>query len=409
MLGMDGYPVTIAAEGRSTQTGTLVAILGAIPQPVLAVGADDRIVAANGLGFALFPALRVGMPLASHLRSPDVLDAIAAARTAGNAARARWDERVPVERLFEVTITPLDGLDCGPLVVVHLREVSETRHFERMRVDFIANASHELRTPLASLLGFIDTLQGPARNDERARGRFLGIMREQAQRMARLVDDLLSLSRVEQHLHLRPQAPVDLTLVLRHIVDTLSPLAHDNGVDLAVTAAGPVVVCGNRDELLRVVENLIENAVKYGAHEAVDHRVLIEVDRAPAGRAGMEGVLRVTDHGPGIAAEHLPRLTERFYRVDASASRAKGGTGLGLALVKHVVARHRGRLSIASTPGVSTTFAVFLPLHADDTKAAPSVPMTLPNGNLSVGNPSVGKLSAGSVASAEAPLPPPPA
>ena len=279
-----------------------------------------------------------------------------------------------------------------------------------MRVDFIANASHELRTPLASLLGFIETLQGPARNDERARGRFLGIMREQAQRMARLVDDLLSLSRVEQHLHLRPQAPVDLTLVLRHIVDTLSPLAHDHGVSLAVAAAGPVVVCGNRDELMRVVENLIENAVKYGAHEAVDHRVLIQVDRAPAGRAGMEGVLRVTDHGPGIAAEHLPRLTERFYRVDASASRAKGGTGLGLALVKHIVARHRGRLSIASTPGVSTTFTVFLPLHADDAKAAASVPMTLPTADPPawdppIGDPLIGKASAGSASSAEAPLP----
>ncbi len=367
MTRMDKHPGTTAIQPGVGDPTILVALLGAIPQPVLALGADDRIVAANGPALALFPALRVGMPLASHLRSPDVLDAIAAARAGDAATRASWDERVPVERLFEVTVTPLAGVDRGSMVIVYLHEVSEARHFERMRVDFIANASHELRTPLASLLGFIETLQGPARNDERARGRFLGIMREQAQRMTRLIDDLLSLSRVEQHLHLRPQAPVDLTLLLHHIVDTLSPLAHDSGVDLAVAASGPVIVSGNRDELMRVAENLVENAVKYGACEAADRRVLIQVGRAPAGRAGLEGMMRVTDHGPGIAAEHLPRLTERFYRVDASASRAKGGTGLGLALVKHIVARHRGRLSIASRPAVSTTFAVFLPLHASDT------------------------------------------
>ena len=341
-------------------------LLVAIPQPVLAVGPDDRVVAVNAPARALFPALRVGVPLASHLRSPDVLDAVAAARAGGVGTEASWLERVPVERVFAVTITPLDPFDCGALVVLYLHEISEARRFERMRVDFITNASHELRTPLASLLGFIETLQGPARDDGRARGRFLAIMREQAQRMARLVDDLLSLSRVEQHLHLRPQAPVDLAQVLRHIADTLAPLAHDTGVTLQVTARDRIVVSGDRDELMRVAENLIENAIKYGASAALDRRVRVLVDRVAAGKGRSEAVVRVVDHGPGIAAEHLPRLTERFYRVDASASRAKGGTGLGLALVKHIVARHRGRLSIASTPGEATTFSVFLPLHPSD-------------------------------------------
>ena len=217
--------------------GALALILSALPEAVLAVDADDRILEVNPPARALFPALRAGSPLASHLRSPDVLDAVTEAREAGATTRTSWLERVPVERLFEVNVAPVTGLDCGPLVLVYLHEISETRRFERMRVDFIANASHEMRTPLSSLLGFIETLQGPARNDEVARGKFLTIMREQAQRMARLVDDLLSLSRVEQHLHLKPKTPVDLALVARHIVDTLTPLAHDQGVTLELLGA----------------------------------------------------------------------------------------------------------------------------------------------------------------------------
>ena len=337
---------------------TLGAILAALPEAVLAVDAEDRIVAVNPQAEALFPALRSGVPLASHLRSPDVLDAINASRASNHASRASWLERVPVERLFDVAVAPVTGLACGPIVVVSLHEISETRRFERMRVDFITNASHELRTPLASLLGFVETLQGPARNDEKARNRFLGIMREQAQRMARLVDDLLSLSRVEQHLHLRPKAPVDLTLILRHIADTLTPLAQESGVELVLAQSETVIVSGDRDELMRVAENLIENAIKYGASEADDRRVELT-----AAARGLEGVMTIRDFGTGIAPEHLPRLTERFYRVDAGQSRAKGGTGLGLALVKHIVARHRGRLTIASTKGAGAIFSVFLPLH----------------------------------------------
>ena len=340
-------------------------LLDAIPEPVLVVGADDRILEVNPPTKALFPALRLGMPLASHLRSPDVLDAIATARSDGRKTHASWLERVPVERLFEVNVTPIDDLDCGPVTIVYLHEISETRRFERMRVDFITNASHELRTPLASLLGFVETLQGPARADEKARDRFLTIMHQQAQRMSRLVDDLLSLSRIEQHLHLRPKTPVDLNLVLRHIADTLAPLARETEVDLLLEMGDPVVVSGDRDELMRIAENLIENAIKYGASDAADRRVVIAVRRDRA-----EGIMSVTDHGPGIAAEHLPRLTERFYRVDAGASRAKGGTGLGLALVKHIVARHRGRLAIESKTGVATTFEVHLPLHPTQGRGA---------------------------------------
>jgi two-component system phosphate regulon sensor histidine kinase PhoR len=355
----------------SGEAGSDLLILGkliaAIPEVVLAIGIDDRIIEANPPARALFPTLRTGVPLANYLRSPDVLDAVALARSTGEPTRASWLERVPVERLFDVNAAPVTDLDCGLVVIVTLREISETRRFERMRVDFITNASHELRTPLSSLLGFIETLQGPARNDEKARARFLTIMREQARRMARLVDDLLSLSRVEQHLHLRPKQPVDLLLVLRHIIDTLTPLAHESGVDLRLTGE-PVIVSGDRDELMRLAENLIENAIKYGASDADDKTVTIEITKART-----EAVFLVRDHGAGIAAEHLPRLTERFYRVDAGQSRAKGGTGLGLALVKHIIARHRGRLSIASTQGVGSVFTVSLPLHADAEEAVTKV------------------------------------
>ena len=179
--------------------------------------------------------------------------------------RVTWLERVPVERFFELNVAPMEGPQFEPTMILTLHDLSEARRVERMRVDFVANASHELRTPLASLLGFIETLQGPAREDAEARVKFLAIMREQAQRMTRLVDDLLSLSRIEQNLHLRPQAPVDIVSILRHIADTLAPMARDNDVVLKVDVPAKVIVTGDRDELLRVVENLVENAIKYGA------------------------------------------------------------------------------------------------------------------------------------------------
>jgi two-component system, OmpR family, phosphate regulon sensor histidine kinase PhoR len=187
-------------------------------------------------------------------------------------------------------------------------------------------------------------------------------MREQAQRMSRLVDDLLSLSRIEQHLHVRPDTPVDLVGILRHIVDTLTPMADEADVHLQIDAPAAVIVPGDRDELVRVAENLIENAIKYGAGSPAAARKLVEINLAVQSQ---QTILTVRDHGPGIAPEHIPRLTERFYRVDAGQSRAKGGTGLGLAIVKHILARHRGRLNINSVIGEGAMFSVVLPLHDD--------------------------------------------
>jgi two-component system phosphate regulon sensor histidine kinase PhoR len=349
----------------TTLTGSSLDLIGglieALPEAVLVIAADDRLLFANAPARALFPALRPGDLLARGLRSPDVLDSLGRVRANKCAEHVTWFERVPVERVFQVNVAPFTFSANEPMLILTLHDLSENRRIERMRADFVANASHELRTPLASLLGFVETLLGPARDDHQARAKFLVIMREQTQRMSRLVDDLLSLSRIEQHLHLQPQAPVDLTAVVRHIVDTLSPLAHETEVDLRLEAPAQAIIAGDRDELLRVAENLVENAIKYGASHPASQSRNVEISIAVIKG---EGVLTVRDHGPGIAPEHLPRLTERFYRVDPGQSRAKGGTGLGLAIVKHITARHRGHLTIDSQPGMGSIFSVAFPLHA---------------------------------------------
>ena len=338
---------------------TAAALIEALRDPVAIIGKDTRLTAANAPMRAIVPGLRAGELLALSLRSPNILDALGRVLAGGPAETTTWRERAPVERLFEVTVGPLptDEDNNGRLAVLTLRDLTEARRLERMRVDFIANASHELRTPLASVLGFIETLQGAAREDPLARSKFLSIMRDQARRMSRLIEDLLSLSRIEQNEHLRPNEPVNLAAVIGHVVDTLSPMARDNNVTLEVVSPAELIVLGERDELVRVAENLIENAIKYGAREdgqASTVNIGLSCD-------GREACFSVRDHGPGITPEHLPRLTERFYRVDAGASRAKGGTGLGLAIVKHIVARHRGRLSIQSNPGEGATFKVTMP------------------------------------------------
>ena len=345
---------------RQRDRSLIRGLLEALPAAILVIGEDDRVIAANAAVLGLLPSLRKDELLARGLRSPDVLDSVARVRAFGRSERVIWLEKVPVERSFEVSIAPFGGDGFEPQLILSLHDLTEARRLERMRVDFVANASHELRTPLASVLGFVETLQGAARDDVVARTKFLAIMREQAQRMSRLVDDLLSLSRIEQHLHVRPSTPVDLVGILRHIIDTLSPMARERQVELNIVApATSVVVAGDRDELLRVAENLIENAIKYGASDAATQNKAVDIALSVHGQ---QAVLSVRDYGPGIAPEHLPRLTERFYRVDAGESRAKGGTGLGLAIVKHIVARHRGRLNIDSKLGEGANFSVFLPL-----------------------------------------------
>lgn len=357
-----------AAGSDLAQRERIRAILEALPDAAIALDAGLRVMAANALARGYSPRLLQGEPFAHALRAPDLLDAVNRVAAGGKAEQAEWLEIVPVERAFEAHVAMVQGESQGDVkgdgrafMLIVLKDVSEARRTERMRVDFIANASHELRTPLASVLGFVETLQGPARNDEKAREKFLAIMNDQARRMARLVDDLLSLSRIEQKLHLQPRDRVDLVEVVRHVIDTLSPLAREHKVSVKLTAPARAIVAGDRDELLRVAENLIENAIKYGCESAGDSpRVEVSVAASPDGAPG-NMVMSVRDFGAGIAAEHLPRLTERFYRVDATSSRTKGGTGLGLAIVKHIVARHRGVLKISSTVGEGSEFRVTIP------------------------------------------------
>lgn len=353
--------VTPEAAAR-TRHSVAEALLANIPDPVILVDRRAVVIEVNPAARALLPALKLRHPLSFALRAPDVLDGIEEVLRTGAPLKTLYTTRVPTERAFEVQIGALpmpDGPAGGqPNVVLFLRDLTSARRLEAMRVDFVANASHELRTPLASLLGFIETLQGPARNDAPARERFLAIMKTQAHRMTRLIDDLLSLSRIELREHVAPTKPVDLAGIARQMVNTQEPLARERGVELTLEAEGVHRLPGERDELLRVVENLVENAVKYGASGG---RVVVSVERdeMPPRRARI--VLSVRDEGPGIAPEHIPRLTERFYRVDVASSRDQGGTGLGLAIVKHIVNRHRGRLVIESAPGAGTTVRAFFP------------------------------------------------
>ncbi len=329
-------------------------IIGALPHAAVLVDAGGSVTGFNALAAQIHPFLRVGQPLRFALRDPEILEAVAASARDGGSRRLEVLERLPVERAFAVHVARAGERET----LIVFEDQTATRNLERMRVDFVANASHELRTPLASLLGFVETLRGPARDDAAARERFLAIMETQARRMARLVDDLLSLSRIELKAHVRPTDRVDLGAVLRQIADALKPLAAERGTILALALPErSCTVLGDRDELLRVFENLIENAIKYGKDGG-----RVEVTMRPMADEGGAARIEVlvADDGPGVAPQHLPRLTERFYRVDAAASRGAGGTGLGLAIVKHIVMRHRGRLGIDSTLGQGSTFKVVL-------------------------------------------------
>jgi two-component system, OmpR family, phosphate regulon sensor histidine kinase PhoR len=351
-------PLAIVAEHASDP---LEAVIAGMPDPVIALDRNGRVLTLNERARALAPALRQGEPVSLVLRMPEVIDAIGRAYASGEEQRVEYSERIPIDRWFEAIVVPVKR-QADParpdLMLMTFHDLTPLRHAEEMRADFVANASHELRTPLAALSAFIETLQGTARDDAKARERFLTIMQEQARRMARLIDDLLSLSRIEQNAHRRPDTPADLVPIVHQVVDGLETLARDRGVTVRIDAESSLLVLGEHDELVRVFENLVENALKYGAP---GKRVEISVRRGLSSEGAAEAQIAVRDHGTGIAPEHVPRLTERFYRVDVTESRAQGGTGLGLALVKHILNRHRGRLSIESVLGTGATFTVHLP------------------------------------------------
>jgi two-component system phosphate regulon sensor histidine kinase PhoR len=339
------------------------AIVDGLPDPLIAVDRQRRIVRTNRAAVELLGPVVADRDLSMALRHPALLAAIDSLLVVADGnfvgpEHASVDlvlsgapERDVVAHARRLPRAAADG----SLALIVLHDTTALRRAERMRADFVANASHELKTPIAGLLGFIETLRGPARDDARARERFLGIMAEQADRMRRLVDDLLMLSRIEQHEHARPGAAVDLGRVLAGVQDLLQLKASSRKVtvELAVDPGLPRAV-GDYDELTIVFQNLIDNAIKY-AKPATTVRVTAQ----PLGEDRV--AVAVTDEGDGIPAAHLPRLTERFYRVDNARSRQLGGTGLGLAIVKHVVNRHRGRLEIQSAQGKGSVFTVILP------------------------------------------------
>jgi two-component system phosphate regulon sensor histidine kinase PhoR len=300
-------------------------------------------------------------------RDPELLAAVDEALATRKGSAVELQTRVPVERRLLAMVAALDypaSNGGGPALLISFRDLTEQDRLAKMRADFVANASHELRTPLASLRGFVETLQGAAKDDPEARERFLKVMSEQAERMSRLVDDLLSLSRVEMREHLPLVERVDLNDALSRVIQALQPLAGKTGTTIAFEPLSePAIIRGDRDEVVQVFQNLIQNALKYGKPVGrIDVRVSREA--AAAGRPA-RFLASVKDDGPGIAPQHLPRLTERFYRVNVAASREKGGTGLGLAIVKHILNRHRGELMVASTVGQGSTFTVALPVAQD--------------------------------------------
>ena len=381
-----------AVAGRS-ETDTrpeppYVLVLESLPDPLLLVsdlgdsGGEPRLLFANAAARDLLGLQSSGGLLAAYLRNPRVLETLDEALHGRIESEAVFEEGGARERVWRAVAKPLASDGAERLALLSLRDETDARRNERMRADFLANASHELRTPLASLAGFIETLRGHAKDDPAAQGRFLAIMSQQAHRMSRLIDDLLSLSRIELNEHIAPAGELDLGLALTDVLDALGPLAEERKIGLTVEnpPTGSAVVTGDRDQIIQVIQNLVDNAIKYAGEGG---RVTVEVEpdvgrdeaararsatasRLPLltpdhGRETRYAALRVADSGPGIAREFLPRLSERFYRVEGQTG-GQAGTGLGLAIVKHIINRHRGGLMVESGEGAGAAFTAYFPL-----------------------------------------------
>jgi two-component system, OmpR family, phosphate regulon sensor histidine kinase PhoR len=339
----------------ATPSGAEVGV-EALGDPALIVDGGSRIVAANAAARRVIGERAIGDGLSVALRHPIALEAVRLAREQGRPIEREVAGLGRQEGLYRLRVAAAGDAR----LLLTFSDISAARLAERMRVDFVANASHELRTPLATIMGFVETLQGPAVEDEPARRRFLDIMAREAGRMTRLIDDLLSLSRIELDKYVRPTTPVVLAPLLSDVGRTLAMRLEADQRKLTIESPADLpAVIGDRDQILQVLHNLVSNALKYGRSGTPIRLTAERVDRPqPMVRVA------VADQGEGIAKEHLPRLTERFYRVDNSRSRSLGGTGLGLAIVKHIVERHRGELSVDSVEGEGTTVAFTLPQAA---------------------------------------------
>jgi len=366
-----------AAQGAVPASGieALGRMLDSVPAPLFALDRNRQVVAANAAAGKLFGGAITGRNLLAFLRHPPLVDAVEACEAGRPAApvdlpesQGRSGQRRLVARLQAIR-PPL----ANASVMVLLEDTTAAERALTLRRDFVANVSHELKTPIAALLGFIETLMGPARDDPLARQRFLGIMRGEAERMNRLVSELLSLSRIEMNEHQPPSGRADLGNVLKTVRDSLSLKAEHRSIALTFPGLAELpTVPGDSDELTQAIQNLVDNAIKYSPENGAVTVAFKQIEDPVACRERLQGIrapkamiaLSVTDQGEGIPKEHIPRLTERFYRVDAARSRELGGTGLGLAIVKHIVNRHRGSLDIESEPGTGSVFTLYLPAGA---------------------------------------------
>lgn len=397
--------VVAAPDATSEPSAPFAAILDRLPDPLMVIAAEEaddltgrRFLFANAAARELFKIQHQGALLVTAVRHPRVLEAVDEALFGAIEGVVEFETGGAQGRSWLAYARPLkETAGRSKLALLALRDETDARRSERTRADFLANASHELRTPLASLSGFIETLRGHAKDDPGARDKFLAIMLAQAERMSRLIDDLMSLSRIELNEHIAPAGRVDLSMAVIDVIDALAPQARDKGVtfDPVLPPRGGAVVDGDRDQIIQVVQNLVDNAIKYTPQDGVvrvevfpglaaeaaaaardpaaSRMSLLTPDHDPAERYA---VLRVTDRGPGLAREHLPRLTERFYRVEGQKSGDRSGTGLGLAIVKHIMNRHRGGLTVESVQGSGATFGVYLPMAKAEGGVSPKVAAT---------------------------------
>ena len=341
--------------------------LDALPAPLLLLNARRRVVVANATAQSVLGNTLVDRDLALAMRHPEALDAAnQVIRGHAEQAEAVVTLSGKTRRHYQVEVLALPEDSPWPAKAIFaLHDISTLFEAEEIHAAFVANVSHELRSPLSSLVGFIETLRTTAKDDEEARERFLEIMSEEAARMTRLINDLLSLSRVEAKEHIRPSDPVDMMAVIEKVKKAVASRAEARSIalDLQLGTHLPYIE-GDEDQLTEVMHNLIDNAIKYGREDSIVD-VTMELMEDLPGTPGAHILISVGNQGEGVAPEHIPRLTERFYRVDKGRSRAMGGTGLGLAIVKHIVNRHRGRLTISSDLGKGSVFTVLLPVEAE--------------------------------------------
>jgi two-component system, OmpR family, phosphate regulon sensor histidine kinase PhoR len=340
-----GIPEADAATAPPAEP-PLPASIEHLSSPVILLS-GDRITEANAAACAVLGAHIVGQDMRVAIRHPVAVALLAD----GKQDSATISGLNTPDSVWQLTRHDLGN---GTQLVEFQDQSAQIDH-ARAHTDFVANASHELRTPLAALLGYIETLEDPkAGADATTRMRFLGIMKREAERMQGLVSDLMSLSRVQAERHDAPQTQIDLTETVKGVIDEMEAGHVTPGrISLAVDHANAAIT-GDQAQIAQVVRNLIDNALKYGNKDAP---VNVVISLTPNDRIK----LTVADQGEGLAPEHLPRLTQRFYRVDPGRSRTAGGTGLGLAIVKHIVQRHRGQLDIGSEQGVGTTVTVRFP------------------------------------------------